>query len=252
MQARQMTPPFPIDSTSWQSPNTSTRSGRPIGMIVLHATAGPARSSLDWLCSPSSHVSTHYLLTKSGALFQLVDDSLAAWHAGASAWNSLDSAAIQAASLGIELENANDGHDPYPPAQLDALTWLARQKIMQYRISREMVVRHLDIAIPAGRKTDPAGFPWNTWLNALYAPTDPLRARTIAGPRNSVKYCGTGFFDAYHATGRGPALLGLALGDETRDGDVTFMRLERAILKHSAQYGVELALLAEARDRGWL
>lgn len=42
-----------------------------------------------------------------------------------------------------------------------------------------MVVRHLDIAIPPGRKTDPANFP-GSFLSALYPPLAP-RAYKVAG-----------------------------------------------------------------------
>jgi hypothetical protein len=242
----------PTINTTYPSLNHSSRNGRPISMLVLHATVGELASSLSWLTSRISKASSHYVISKDGTVYQLVDDSLAAWHAGKSAWNGLDSEQIQDRSLGIELENDNTGHDPYGAAQLEALTWLARQKITQYRIERSLLVRHLDIAIPPGRKTDPAGFPWKTWTDQLYVPIDPLRQHTIEGPSGKILYCGDGFYKFYYGIGRGPALLGLALSDETRDGDVTFMRFERCIMKYSAQYGVELALLAEAKTRGWL
>jgi N-acetyl-anhydromuramyl-L-alanine amidase AmpD len=138
-------------------------------MLVIHATVGNAASSLAWLCNPVSKASTNYLIDKSGHIYCLVPDSEAAWHAGVSAWRGLNSAEIQHRSLGIELENANDGRDPYPPAQMGALLWLARQKVAQYRIAPEWVVRHLDIAMPKGRKSDPAGFPWEKFKADLYA-----------------------------------------------------------------------------------
>lgn len=155
---------------SRQSPNHSTRGSTAISMLVLHSTVGGLKSSLNWLCDPASKVSAHYLIAKSGEIYQLVHDERAAWHAGKSAWRGLNSDQIQRSSIGVELENANTGRDPYPPAQLDAARELCQSLIARYAIPRTMVVRHLDIAIlPKGRKTDPAGFPWASFVESLYA-----------------------------------------------------------------------------------
>lgn len=157
---------------SKRSPNHSSREGTAIDMLVLHATAGSYASALAELCNPKPNnpddrVSAHYLVRKDGHIAWLVDDSRAAWHAGVSSWLHRDSAEIQRSSIGIEIENANTGRDPYPPAQLAALAELCRHLIARYDINRMMVVRHLDIA--KGRKTDPAGLPWPAFRDALYA-----------------------------------------------------------------------------------
>lgn len=164
-----------IDHTH-ASPNHSSRNGHPITMLVGHATVGPYQSSLNWLCNPLSRVSAHYLIRKDGHIAQLVDDSLAAWHAGASFWNDMDSQEIQAASLGVELENLTgmkleDGTlhppDPYPVAQIAAFRDLVRAKMQEHHIPLFHVVRHLDVAMPRGRKTDPANFDWPAFTKSL-------------------------------------------------------------------------------------
>jgi len=155
---------------SHHSPNFSGRDGADISMLVLHATVGSYNSALNWLTNPASHVSTHYLIRKDGYIAQLVADNLAAHHAGASKWFNLNAEAIREQSIGIELENKNNGLDPYPPAQMAALLELSRALVAQYRIVPDMVTRHLDIALPKGRKTDPAGFPWLPFKAALYEP----------------------------------------------------------------------------------
>lgn len=169
-----------IDS-SHRSPNHSARTSGgkpvPISMLVIHATAGSASSALSWLCSAASRVSAHYLIGKDGHTYQLVSDDRAAWHAGKSRWMGLNSNDIQCCSIGIELENANSGIDPYPQAQLAALIDLCREKVAQYHIAADMVVRHAEIAIPKGRKTDPAGFPWQEFLLSL-----SLQSPEPAGP----------------------------------------------------------------------
>lgn len=154
--------------TSHASPNHSSRNGTPISMLVLHATVGSGASALAWLTNPASRVSSHYLIFKSGTIYRLVDDDRAAWHAGRSNWHGVTD--VNAVSLSIELENRNDGKDVYPPAQLNSCRDLCRALITRYAIERGDVVRHLDIAIPRGRKTDPKGFPnWSSWVDSLYA-----------------------------------------------------------------------------------
>lgn len=159
-----------IDTMSWRSPNHSPRNGMDIDMLVLHATVGKAKSALEWLVNPAPdgdpklRVSTHYLIDKQGTIYQLVSDALAAWHAGVSSWHG--EGHINERSIGIELENKNDGKDPYPPAQIQALIWLARTKVQQYAIPQHNVVRHMDVA--PGRKSDPAGFPFAEFVTTVY------------------------------------------------------------------------------------
>lgn len=170
--------------TSRRSPNHSSRGGHPIGMIVMHATGGSAASALNWLCAPASQVSSHVVIDKSGHIYELVPDDLTAWHAGVSQWRGLEVwgtapdgrriPSINPVSLGIELENADTGHDPYPEAQLVAAAWLCREKIARYQITRANVARHLDVAIPHGRKSDPAGLDWDAFLARVFTPPAPV------------------------------------------------------------------------------
>lgn len=156
----------------YTSPNHSSRDGRAISMVVLHSTAGGLRSSIAHLCDPAPfnrathrrdpalRVSTHYLVDKNSDVYQLVDDHRAAWHAGKSRWQDEDSDGIQRCSIGVELVNANSGLDPYPSVQFESAVELTRGLIDRYHIDPSNVVRHLTIAIPAGRKSDPNGFAW--------------------------------------------------------------------------------------------
>ncbi len=147
------------------------RKGR-VRMIVLHATAGRGPGDLNWLRiggSESRPVSTHYYISKQGRIVQLVDDANTAWHAGVSRWQ-VDGKQVSGCntySLGIELENLNNGRDPYPAAQYAAALWLCRSLVTRYDIPRNQLVRHLDIA--PGRKSDPAGFPWQRFVNEVYS-----------------------------------------------------------------------------------
>lgn len=144
-------------------------------MVVVHATVGSLASSLNWLCSVASQVSSHYVISKEGHVYQLVPDAFAAWHAGRSAYKGMGSLGIKTHSVGVELENLTGmkgfkGQDPYPPQQIHALTALTQDLTARYHIQPDYIVRHLDIALPPGRKTDPAGFPWAAWKMTLAAP----------------------------------------------------------------------------------
>src|SRR5690606_17059460 len=140
----------------WEgSPNHSTRWAR---AIVLHHTAmDSAEGAIRTLQTANSGgpVSAHYLVGEDGRVHQLVADGDAAWHAGNSRWAGVDE--LNAWSIGIELDN--DGREPFPPAQIEALLVLLEDLSVRLRIPRHMVVGHSDIA--PTRKDDPSvQFPW--------------------------------------------------------------------------------------------
>lgn len=147
------------------SPNfRKPRPARSISCVVLHATATKGlESPREWLCSPESKVSAHYLLAKDGELLQLVDEDAIAWHAGASEWRGRPE--VNAFSVGIELVNANDGRDSYPEPQIEKCAQLVAEICTDYKLAIQDVVGHKDIA--PGRKTDPAGFPWDDFKMRL-------------------------------------------------------------------------------------
>lgn len=124
--------------------------------IVLHATAGREAGDLAVLRGQTSReVSVHLYITKKGIIHHLVSFNRPAWHAGASAWNG--HVGLNDESIGIELENLNDGKDPYPEAQLDALD-NALAWIDALRGDELAIVTHAAVATPKGRKSDPYRF----------------------------------------------------------------------------------------------
>lgn len=135
------------------SPNFDLR--RPQYVILHHTTNDTAVQALATLTNPGLMVSAHYLVGRDGTVYQLVDERHRAWHAGASRWGS--DADINSASIGIELDN--NGHEPYPEAQLQALLALLADVKARHDIPRENFLAHGDVA--PGRKVDPgAHFPW--------------------------------------------------------------------------------------------
>lgn len=137
------------------SPNHEPR--RPI-LIVLHATEQDSvQESLDTLRTRNSGgpVSSHYLIGKDGAPYQLVSDELRAWHAGPGRWGTITD--VNSVSIGIELDN--NGESPFPPAQIASLLKLLEDLCERLDIPRSQIVAHADFA--PTRKRDPGKwFPW--------------------------------------------------------------------------------------------
>jgi N-acetylmuramoyl-L-alanine amidase len=171
----------------WQaSPSFDER--RP-NVIVLHYTGGASlENGIRDLTEPQMRVSAHYVVGRDGSLYQLVDERKRAWHAGESRWgNDTD---LNSTSIGIEIDN--DGVEPYPDVQIDALLALLRDLVERHRIPQENVVGHADVA--PSRKVDPGRlFPWERlaaegfglWCEPvpgkLPATFDPLVALRVVG-----------------------------------------------------------------------
>jgi N-acetylmuramoyl-L-alanine amidase len=143
------------------SPNHGERKGdRRPDMLILHYTGMPVTGeALQWLCNPVSQVSAHYFVFEDGRILQLVPEGRRAWHAGVGEWAGEDD--INSCSIGIEI--ANPGHPgglpDYPDAQIEAVALLSRDICERWRVPRDRVLAHSDIA-PA-RKVDPGeNFPW--------------------------------------------------------------------------------------------
>lgn len=139
------------------SPNFGRRRrGELPDIIVIHYTAmASAAEALSRLCAPEYEVSSHYLISPNGEVFQMVSEDQRAWHAGAGSWGKCDD--INSSSIGVEL--ANDGRSPFSAAQMDALDELLRAITGRWSIRRERVIGHADMA--PSRKGDPgARFDW--------------------------------------------------------------------------------------------
>lgn len=126
--------------------------------IFLHATGGT--NSLNWLSttSPASKpVSCHRLIAKNGTIYKIVPDHLIAYTQGPSVAGPVPANGenMNQWALSIELENLDNGRDPYPATQvrscaLQIVEWWGAH-------SFPAVVAH---AWMQADKHDPLGFPW--------------------------------------------------------------------------------------------
>ena len=124
------------------------------------------------MCDTASQVSAHLHVRRDGHVTRLVDDDRRAWHAGASMWQGLGE--VNDFSLGWEIANRNDGREPYTAAQYDTLVQLAAAYVAQ-GLPLDAFVSHAEIALPAGRKRDPAGFDWNRFRTGVRALVEHMR-----------------------------------------------------------------------------
>ena len=153
------------------SPNFESRDGVDIDTIVLHHT-GCNRVTVDLATLRRSRgpnrVSAHYLIAPVGTIYQLVPDEKAAWHAGVSSLRGVTQPSVNLRSIGIELTNDGTCQTPFTEEQYRALEQLVPFLARAYRVPRENILGHRDVA--PGRKTDPAdNFDWSRVRRAVDA-----------------------------------------------------------------------------------
>ncbi|HIC80787.1 MAG TPA: N-acetylmuramoyl-L-alanine amidase [Kiloniellaceae bacterium] len=143
------------------SPNHDPRPhGQSVDILLLHYTGMQSgAAALERMCDPEAKVSAHYCVEEDGRIFQLVDESRRAWHAGVALWQGASD--INARSIGIEIVNPGHefGYRAFPAAQMTAVTRLAKAIVARHPIPPARVLGHSDVA-PL-RKEDPGElFDW--------------------------------------------------------------------------------------------
>ncbi len=140
--------------------SNKTRPKKNIRFLIIHYTGmQSARVSLKRLRDPKSKVSCHYFIDRNGAIIRMVDDNKTAWHAGKSKWKKINN--LNNFSIGIEIQNKGHfiSYQNFPNKQIFSLTKLIKKLVKQYKIKKENILGHSDIA-PL-RKMDPGEkFPW--------------------------------------------------------------------------------------------
>ena len=153
------------------SPNfTVGRGNRNIIGIINHITAGLYPGCLNWMCNITASASAHYLVTKSGEIFQMVKEADTAWHAGIvlnPTWKLYDGTNPNRYTLGIEHECVSGGE--LTEAQYESTLELHKQLCEKYSIpiDRLHIIGHYETD-SVNRKNDPGDkFPWQRLMNDL-------------------------------------------------------------------------------------
>ncbi len=153
-------PDFPEARTRFSPNFGERRDGLVPDAIILHYTGMESGAvAEDWLCDPTSQVSSHYLVHEDGSVVQMVREADRAWHAGRSVW----AGATDLNSLSVGIEIVNPGHawnyPDFTEEQIEGVIGLCRDIIARHGVRPERVLAHSDIAV--GRKIDPGEkFPW--------------------------------------------------------------------------------------------
>ncbi len=167
------------------SPNfsLSKRSKKKINFIIIHYTGMKKESAaLRRLCNIKSQVSSHYFIKKNGEILRLVPDLHQAWHAGKSSWKKEYS--LNKNSIGIEIQN--QGHEfkyeKFSSKQINSLKKLLRVLIKKFKIKKNNIIGHSDIA--PSRKKDPGEkFPWENLAKANLAQWHSLDKKKLISKR---------------------------------------------------------------------
>ena len=143
----------------FKSPNFNKRESKKIKYLIIHYTAlKDCSESLKYLCNKSKKVSSHYLISQQGDIYNLVSEKMRAWHAGISYWKSETD--INSASIGIELDySPNHTNNTYKKKMIKSLINLIKMLKKKYNIHNNNILGHSDIS--PYRKLDPGPkFPW--------------------------------------------------------------------------------------------
>ncbi len=139
------------------SPNHQPRGKHKIKFIILHYTGMDSlKDALKIFLNKKSNLSCHWLVSKKGIIYKIVDEGNIAWHAGVSFWKGETN--INNNSIGIELENRGHGrkYDNFTSEQMDSLRKLIKNIKSKYKIKNQYILGHSDIA--PNRKADPGEY----------------------------------------------------------------------------------------------
>lgn len=120
--------------------------------LVIHVTEGNAESVRAWFKNPDAKVSSHYLTTKKGAIYQFVRETDTAWANGRVANPTAELVLARPSanpnSWTISIENEGNGLEELTTPQRKALMWLIRDiQSRNHRITsdRRHILGHREI-----------------------------------------------------------------------------------------------------------
>ena len=133
--------------------------GAKIDTLIIHSMHSPeAKNRFSALscreCLDRHGVSTHYMIDRSGTIWQSVPEEKKAWHAGVSRMPFDGREGVNAFSIGIELIGSED--TDFTEAQYQSLVLLTEDILSRHPV--QYIYGHCDVA--PGRKTDPWGLDW--------------------------------------------------------------------------------------------
>jgi N-acetylmuramoyl-L-alanine amidase len=172
---------------SYKSPNFNERKNyKKLSYLILHYTAMTScQEALEYMCDKKNKVSAHFLVSKKGDIYYLVDLKERAWHAGKSYWKGFTD--LNSRSIGIEIDNSGDciNKEKYNNIQIKSLCQIIRKLIKEYNIIPDSILGHSDVA--PFRKIDPGeNFPWNTLNKRKLSYLPKIKKKIIFNKLNKI------------------------------------------------------------------
>ena len=145
---------------------------RPVDIVVVHSNYHVGNDMWDTQgCLDQFRqydVAPHYMITRDNKILYMVDENVAAWHAGKSVLPGTDRDSINYTSIGIELVS----HPLYPPTPQQTALLVRLVCDIHKRHPIRYLMRHSDIA--PKRKTDPWNFPWQEFVKRVELRSGPV------------------------------------------------------------------------------
>jgi N-acetylmuramoyl-L-alanine amidase len=149
-----------------------TRPASAIRLIVVHVTEGTFASAVSWFRNPHAHASANYVVSREGAVTQMVPNWEVAWHSG-NGW-------VNRHSIGVEDEGFTNVSATFTDAEYRASAELVGDLMRRYRlpIDRRHLVGHNEVPDPfhpglfggVSHHTDPGRYwDWRRYLGYVRA-----------------------------------------------------------------------------------
>ena len=139
----------------YQAGTTNFNLRKPNYVIIHHTAQNSVEQTLTTFTLPRTQVSSHYVISRNGEVYQMLNDFYRAWHGGAGKWGNTSD--LNSSSIGIELDN--NGFEEFSPAMINSLIDLLKVLKERHKIPDANFIGHSDIA--PTRKVDPnPTFPW--------------------------------------------------------------------------------------------
>ena len=225
--------------TKYKSPNYNSRNKSKIKLIIIHYTAlRNAKEAITYLCTKEKKVSSHYLISQNGLIYNLVNEKLRAWHAGQSFWQDIID--INSFSIGIELDyNPNGKNNKFSSKMISSLKMLILKIKDKYNINKKNILAHSDIA--PFRKKDPGKyFPWKLLEN------EKIVSNFQNITKNDIKII-EDWFNKYNIRSKKRIIIfALSLiGYDTRQVNENLKHYNRLITAYKSRYVIELNYVSQ-------
>lgn len=173
------------------SPNiTKGRGGLAIRAAVIHISEGGYAGSVSWLCNPASGVSAHFMVSKSGAITQMVnifDTSYAnglSWNTLRNSWIDPDGNAVKPPWIGLvkpinpNYTTVSIEHEGFTGQVWTPAMYEADRKILQYIksespmtfIAHDTVIGHNEISPISRARCPGTGFDFAKLVSSVTTP----------------------------------------------------------------------------------